>query len=299
MAASSPVAVTYPTSTVAGGKAPVSISCSPSSGSSFPAGSTEVRCVAFDAQVRTASCSFIVTVTVAAPRLSATRYVAFGDSITEGKLGPSSYHGDDRFPDSYSGVLYNLMVQRYPSQTFEVFAAGFGGECTQGIGCPSYGVSRLPGVLNADAPQVLLLQEGANDLALGGASAIPSLIGGLRTMIQEGRRRGITVFLGTLLPQRRGGSRAGDPALIPVANAQIRSLAASEGVILVDLFEALGGSPDPWIDVDGLHATAAGYTRIAETFFAVIRSRLETQPTSSNVPLGPRRSSSQIDYRAE
>ena len=214
-----------------------------------------------------------VPVAVPAPLISATRYVSFGDSITEGKLGPSVYHGDDRFPDSYSGVLYNLLVQRYTAQAFEVFAAGFGGECAQV--CLPNGVSRLPGVLNADTPQVLLLQEGANDLNVLGSAAIPGLVSGLRAMTMEARSRGIIVFLGTLLPQRRGGSHAGDPALIPLANAQIRSLAASEGATLVDLYESFGGSPDPYIDKDGLHATPAGYTRIAETFFAAIRSRLE------------------------
>ena len=35
------------------------------------------------------------------------------------------------------------------------------------------GVMRLPGVLSADAPQVLLLQEGANDLNGGGPTAHP------------------------------------------------------------------------------------------------------------------------------
>ena len=294
------MAVTYLPPTVTGGAAPVSTVCSPLSGSSFQAGTTAVSCVALDTQLRTNSCSFTVTVLLVAPvpRLGATAYVAFGDSITEGKLGPAGYHGDDRFPDSYSGVLYNLLVQRYTSQTFEVFAAGFGGECTQGVGCLSYGVSRLPGVLNADVPQVLLLQEGANDLILGGAAAIPSLVSGLRTMIQEARRRGIVVFLGTLLPQRAGGLRAGNPALIPLANDQIRGLATSEGATLVDLYAAFGGSPDPWIDSDGLHATRAGYTKIAETFFTVIRSRLETPPGSSGgqpVPAGDR---SHTDYPA-
>jgi lysophospholipase L1-like esterase len=272
-----PVAVTYPSSTVVGGSMPLSLVCSPSSGSNFPAGPTSVTCTVTDSKLRTDSCSFTVAVTVTAPapRISATRFVAFGDSITEGKLGPTVFTPDPRFPNSYAGFLYNSLSQRYTGQTIDMYDEGFGGECTQGVGCPSYGVSRLPGVLNVDVPQVLLLQEGANDLMQGGATSIPSLIAGLTTMIREARGRGIIVFLGTLLPQRKGGSHAGDPAVIPLANAQIRTLAASEGVILVDLYDAFGGSPDPLIDIDGLHATPAGYQKIAETFFNVIRSRLE------------------------
>jgi lysophospholipase L1-like esterase len=168
--------------------------------------------------------------------------------------------------------LYNLMVQRYTAQTFDMYDEGLGGERVQGV-LPN-GVLRLPGVLNTRSPQALLLLEGANDLK-DGASAIPGVVNGLRTMIREARGRNIVVFLGTLLPQRKGGSNAGDPAVIPLANAQIRSLATSEGAILVDLYDAFGGSPDPWIDKDGLHANAAGYEKIAQTFFNEIRSRLE------------------------
>ena len=241
-----------------------------------------MACTVTDSQLLVDSCTFTVTVTVAALRISATSYVAFGDSITEGKLGPAGFTPDPRFPNSYAGFLYNLLVQRYTGQTFDMYDDGFGGEKVQ----PD-GVLRLPGVLNSRSPQVLLLQEGANDLK-NGASAIPGVVGGLRTMIQEARRRGIVVFLGTLLPQRKGGSNAGDPALIPLANDQIRSLAASEGAILADLYEAFGGSPDPWIDNDGLHATPAGYQKIAGTFFTAIQSRLEVAPAPSSIDRGRR-----------
>jgi len=204
------------------------------------------------------------------PRISATRYVAFGDSQTEGKLGPASYHGDPRFPDAYVAVLYSLLTDRYTAQTLEVFDRGVGGEMVQ----PD-GVARLPGVLTTDAPEVLLLLEGVNDLSAGGAGAIPTVISGLRTMIREARGRGITVFIATLLPQRPGGLHARSPALIAPTNDQIRTLAASEGANLVDLYQAFGGSPDPYIDADGLHPTVAGYQKMAATFFDAIRARLE------------------------
>ena len=116
-------------------------------------------------------------------------------------------------------------------------------------------------MLNNRNAQVLL-QEGANDL-MSGATVIPSLISGLRAMIQEAHRRGMVVFLGTLLPQRKGRSHAGDPAVIPLANDQIRSLAASKAR-RSSICAAFGGSPDPLIDVDGLHATPDGYKKIAE-----------------------------------
>jgi acyl-CoA thioesterase-1 len=88
---------------------------------------------------------------------------------------------------------------------FLVFAEGGGGETTAG------GASRLPGVLNADMPEVLLLLEGVNDLASGGSGGISPMISNLRSMVQQAQGRGIRVFLGTLppeIPERAARRRA-------------------------------------------------------------------------------------------
>jgi lysophospholipase L1-like esterase len=273
--------LTYAPPIVTGGTAPVSVACTPSSGAPIPVGTTKVTCIAADGQQRADSCTFNAVVTPA-PMLSATRFVAFGDSQTEGKLGPTSYVGNPQFPDAYAAVLYDTLTKRYTAQTVDMFDRGLGGERVQ----PD-GVARLPTVLAADAPQVLLLLEGVNDLITFGASAIPTVINGLRTMVRAAKGRGITVFLATLLPQRPGGLRAGSPTLISPANDQIRLLAASEGVTLVDLYQAFGGSPDPWIDADGLHPNVAGYQKIAATFFDAIRGRLETPAMGVHTALWP------------
>jgi lysophospholipase L1-like esterase len=290
-----PATVTYALPVVVGGTAPASIVCSPTSGSSFPAGSTPVSCTVTDSRAKTDSCIFTVTVEILVPRISMTRYVAFGDSTTEGKPGPARYYpGVSQFPTAYAQVLYNLMVQRYTGQALqiEMFNEGFAGECVQAFStCPAVdGVTRLPGVLNADAPQVLLLQEGANDLSGGDPNAPLRVADGLRTMVRLARNRGITVFIGTILPQRPGGRRAGGASLVVATNDRIRQLAASEGATLVDLHAAFGGSADPWIDLDGLHPNVAGYQKIAETFFAAIRSRFEVVATPASAPArSPRR----------
>ncbi len=277
--AAAPAVVAYPSLSVSGGTSPVKIVCSPASGASFPVGPTTVSCTAIDADIRTDSCNFSVTVTVVSvtPRISATRYVAFGDSITQGKAGPAGYHADPRFsfPDAYAKVLYDLLTVRYTAQTIEMYDEGIGGNQIHG-GTPPDGVTRLPDVLTTDTPQVLLLQEGVNDLINGGS--IASVIDGLRTMIREAKNRGVVLFLATLLPERPGGLRAGHVELIAPANDQIRALAASEGAILVDLYQAFGGSPDPWIDADGLHPTVDGYRKMGETFFEAIKSQFEVQP---------------------
>jgi len=61
----SPVAVTFAV-TVSGGVAPVSASCSPTSGSLFPVGSTPVSCSARDSIGATATCSTTVLVSSSA-----------------------------------------------------------------------------------------------------------------------------------------------------------------------------------------------------------------------------------------
>jgi lysophospholipase L1-like esterase len=179
-------------------------------------------------------------------------------------------------------VLYTLLTQRYTGQTIELYDRGVGGERVQGGTGGVPGVVRLPLELDATAPQVLLLLEGVNDLNADGSRAIPTVIGGLRSMIQQARARNIVVFLGTLLPERPTGRNGSAAAIIPAANVQIRTLAASEGVTLVDLYEAFGGSPDPWIDADGLHPNAAGYRKMAETFFPPIRTRFELPLASAS-----------------
>ena len=136
-------------------------------------------------------------------------------------------------------------------------------------------MARLPGVLSADSPEALLLMEGVNDLFGGDPSTISPMINALTQMVRQAQNLGVQVFLGTLLPERPGGSRSSALPLISAANDQIRQMAALEGAILVDLYQGFAGSPDPYIGDDGLHPTESGYGKIAELWFEVIRARLE------------------------
>ena len=272
-ASGQPIAVTFSSPTATGGIAPLTMTCSPSSGASFPIGSTPTTCRAVDARQQTATCTFTVTVT-GPPRLSVTRFVAFGDSITEGfphTITPALV--DPAPPGSYPVVLQSLLRGRYTSQTITVLDEGVGGEIV------ASGVARLPGALAADKGGALLLMEGANDLNQFGADGVSRIASGLQTMIRMARAGSMAVFVGTLLPERADGTptRASHPELVVPANAAIRSLAAAEGVTLVDLYAAFGGVPDPvLISSDGLHPTAAGNERIAQTFYTSIRARLES-----------------------
>jgi lysophospholipase L1-like esterase len=265
--------VSYPAATVVGGMTPVATQCVPASDDNFPIGSTVVTCTATDARSRTDSCTFSVTVEPP-PRIGATRFVAFGDSMTEGKLalfGPSAI-GDPGPPVGYVFKLKALLEGRYTAQQFSLTDEGLGGEIT------AFGRDRLSGVLMRDQPEVLLLLEGVNDLNGGRDAAIPGLVSNLRSMIRMARSSGVVVLIGTLLPERPGGFRAAAPASIVPANNQIRPMALAEGAILVDLYQAFEGRTETHIGPDGLHPTDAGYTLMAETFFDAVRARFETPP---------------------
>jgi lysophospholipase L1-like esterase len=172
---------------------------------------------------------------------------------------------------SYPSQLKFLLAGRYTAQQhqIEVFDEGVGGETTD------VGIFRLPRALNADAADVLLVQEGVNDLHARGAAAIPVVVNNVRAMVREARSRGLVVFVGTLLPERPGGRSAGAPTLIAPTNDQLREMATAERAVLVDLYDAFGGVAGTLIGDDGLHPNEAGYRKIAETFFDAIQARLE------------------------
>ena len=291
-----PVAISFAAPAITGGTAPVNSSCSPASGSRAPVGSTVIKCTAEDAKHLTASCEFQVQVGAAPPKppvpqLSATRFVAFGDSITEGfaqvcnntlMLTWADYLRDIQgvrpppdSPISYPNRLRAQLAARYANQTFTVINEGNGGEVT------ADGAADLPRVLTQDSPQVLLLQEGTNDInSIGfGANAdmqMSGVVSNLRTMIRTARARGATVFVGTLTPQRAGACRGYAPAYVGPANDRIRSMVAGEDATLADIYAAYGGvASTDLIGPDGLHPTDAGYSKIAGAFFDAIRQRLE------------------------
>lgn len=271
-----PVQVHYPPATATGGYGAVTVACTPESGSMFPTGSTTVACTATDAAQRTDSCTFAVTV-LATPRISATRFVAFGDSITVGEQSIGRRLLVLRPEASYPTTLRDLLTSRYTAQSFVITNAGLGGErVTQA------GEARLRGVLLEHRPEVLLLMEGVNDLNGDGEAAIPNIVAALRSMVRDAQSLGVRVFVGTLLPQRPGGSRALSVGLIPEVNDLLRAMAADEGADLVDLYQGFGGQPGALIGDDGLHPTTAGYEKIAEIFFEALRATLEVpQPAAS------------------
>ena len=64
---------------------------------------------------------------------------------------------------------------------------------------------------------------------------------------------------------------------VTALNDRIRTTAAGEGAVLVDLHAALSADVTRYIGIDGLHPTEAGYLRMAEVFFDAIRATLEVR----------------------
>ena len=152
-------AVTYALPESRKGQGTVSVACTPPSGTRFPVGVTQAECVATDSLSRTGSCTFSVTV-AGPPRLRRTRIMAFGDSLTEGQTILSNDPYDLFAPPAtaYPTVLGQLLSARYTDQTITVFNRGQPGEQA------SRALSRFIATFVADAPDVVVLMEGYNDV---------------------------------------------------------------------------------------------------------------------------------------
>jgi lysophospholipase L1-like esterase len=130
---------------------------------------------------------------------------------------------------------------------------------------------------------VALIMEGTNDLYNRDDRIFPAAYDGLRSMIRNAKGRGLRPYLATIPPM--------DPTkCVPVCrglpwslvsgfNDGVRSLATTEGVTLVDVYQGFNGNLS-LLGPDGLHPAAEGYAKIADLFFAAIKQTLETSSAS-------------------
>jgi lysophospholipase L1-like esterase len=275
--------VTYATPTASGGQPPVTVACSPASGTTFSAGTTPVQCVATDNLGRTGSCQTAVVVT-RLPTVRLTNYLAFGDSITAGEVTvpiPMSVP----FDLSLSHPLVVVTSASYPTRLLDQLRARYATQAASLVmaneGKPGEsvldGVPRLAQLLANRPTEVLLLMHGYNDLLGFGTSAVPRTASAIDAMAREGRFRGARVFIALLTPPIPGRLRSIPLDAILAVNDRIRSIAAGESAVLVDLYSALSTDVNRYIGVDGLHPTEAGYQRMADEFFARVQADLEVK----------------------
>jgi GDSL-like lipase/acylhydrolase family protein/HYR domain-containing protein len=309
--------VTYGSATVTGGTPPVSVTCTPPSGSMFALGSTAVTCTASDAVRRTANCSFTVTVTLPPPRLGVTRILAFGDSITMGEVPlAGGFPAAIAFrvrprnvePDrSYPADLTTSLAQRYTAQgasRVDAFAVNLSDDShldcdlnpaptTSGIvviiaGClgahATYPetLKRLNKKIGTYHPDVMLLLIGVNDLDPRNPDAsISAALQGVQALIACARANSIQVIVGTLLPEIAGDYRAGAVNLIVPFNIQLVPVATNAGARVVDLYSDIVMDVTDWIADDGLHPTEAGYQEMARVWFNNIQGAFDLPPSST------------------
>ncbi len=273
------ITVAFETPSASNGQSPVTVACTPASGTTFPIGSTTVTCTATDGLNRTASCTFDVAVRKL-PQLSRTRFLAFGDSITAGEVsfpvagvngGLASTKQVIVHASSYPTVLAKQLQARYPAQVDDIVVANYGlsGEKA------ALARTRFIEALNTVRPTAVLLMEGSNDIARGEDGAASGAASEIRNMAAEARLRGMRVFIATVPPGRPGGEKTIAPFLLLDYAGRMRAIASSEGAVLVDIYQALLVDVTTYIGVDGLHPNERGYARIAETFFDAIRATLE------------------------
>jgi len=276
--------VTFGTPAIASGKEPVTVACTPASGSMFPIGATTVNCTATDSLNRTNSCSFTVTVS-RTPQLTLTKFLAFGDSITAGEVsfpitGIFPQRGSEpsfrlRVVDatSYPTVLRNLLTARYTAQApnISVINEGLPGEKVR----DSLTLTRFSNALANRRPEVVLIMHGYNDIENPGV--ITASVNAVDAMMAEARNRRVgRVFVISLAPGRPG-SGARPTSSIVAFNDRLMRAAAGEGAVYVDIYSAMQSNATTFIGVDGLHPNEAGYRKIAETVLAAIQANLEVR----------------------
>ena len=210
------------------------------------------------------------------PRISRTRFLAFGDSFTAGEVtnpttgAPGSITKLIVVPTaSYPTVLQSRLWATYTNQSSTISVTN-AGEPSERI---LDGAQRFPGVYDAARPEVVLLMEGVNGLPLVG----PDISAGvMRIMVQHAKAGGSRVFVGSMIPQVPSRPRGNTPTSELLAyNATLQLMSQQEGIVFVDLYNAMLADASTLIGSDGLHPTEAGYRRMAELFFTAIRTALE------------------------
>jgi lysophospholipase L1-like esterase len=288
----------------AGGLGPVTATCAPASGAAFPVGATTVACTATDSSTpaRTAACGFKVTLAPYVPPipvLGATRFMAFGDSITAGEINDDdtgkrcTNHRALRTPEelalflkpaeilpnlAYPHLVQGLLTARYTSQTFTVQNEGQSLDATDDT-------DRFFNVIQADRPEAVLFLQGIIDLSSD--SAIPAIVANIDKDIATARSNGVaSFFLSTLTPVEdfSRGCFASN-ADIQAANGALRTLAVQDNVVLVDSWAAFQGHESTYLGGDGLHPSVEGQQVLAKTFFDAIRAKLEA-PSGATAAAG-------------
>ena len=175
------------------------------------------------------------------------RIVILGDSLTAGLgLAPEE--------------AYPALLQKRLDATglkYEVVNAGVSGDTSAG------GLRRVDWVLEGDV-KILVVALGGNDALRG--LPVEQLRDNLMTITDRAKARGIKVILaGMEAPPNFG------PAYTAAFRQTYRDVARQQGAVLIPfLLDGVAGLPE-MNQGDGIHPTAAGAEKVAETVWSALR----------------------------
>lgn len=270
-----PATVDFTLPVATGGQAPVAVECTPGSGHTFSLGASDVVCNASDALQQTASCAFRVIV-LGPPKLSVTKFVAFGDSLTAGWVSPEFGNAHPQPTSSYPYLLQRELQSRYVTQTIRIVNAGAPGEAAVEA------LSRFRSVVGSQRPDVVMLMQGTNDLDVVAGAGAAAAADELEAMVAYAQNTGADVVLMTIPPQLRTAAED----LVPPFNDMLRDIATRRRAMLVDVYDVLlrgacsGDRTTPCMGPDGLHPTAEGYRLIAQELARVIVEQYDVEVLS-------------------
>jgi lysophospholipase L1-like esterase len=201
--------------------------------------------------------------------LGATRFMAFGDSITWGAM--SAWDANFIFAAANGGyperLQSGLRVTHSPQQ-FTVFNEGLPGELVLNA------MSRFRMLLTSRRPEVVLLLEGINDISndydpVRVATALFQLVDAATTA-------GMPVVVATMyqtypVTDPDGHYRSNGAGVLPAFNAEVRRRAAGRlNVHLLDLEPLMRNRS--YVGADGIHLTDSGHEILASSFMQRIES---------------------------
>ncbi len=220
---------------------------------------------------------FVTGLDVLAPPAGAA-VVTLGDSLTDGFQGPPS-----TLPEDTTTLDLN---QRYPDfLQRRIAAAGLvlavsnagisGNRVSQDGALPAFGPMALTrvdaDVLQQAGVRTVILAEGLNDIALAPGVPADQLEQAYTALIAKLHGAGLRVVQATLTPTGNAGPGFSSAAVVAereVVNTWIRSSSPADAI--VDFDAAVRDPANPGVIAaeydggDGLHLSAAGYSRMAD-----------------------------------
>jgi lysophospholipase L1-like esterase len=202
------------------------------------------------------------------------KYLAFGDSITEGR-------GDDptRAALGYPPRLQVLLQTAGVSAT--VLNRGLGGERTPDA------LDRIDSVIAEGVPgDYLLLMEGTNDISR--SFSPETTIFNLDEMARRAEAKGLLALHATVIPRKPDSKVDADNILNDTLNGRIRNLAGVRQRREADPYEVFRSTPNTFslyvlvADDPVGHPNSAGYDLMARVFFNALQG-IDTVPPVTGI----------------